>query len=196
MNEDSKAPSKGSERKPMAGRGTTNRDWWPNQLNLRILHQQDKKSNPMGESFNYTEEFKKLNLAALKKDLYALMTDSQDGGPPTGGTTVASSSGWRAQRGHLPPGRRPRGCGVRLPAPGAPQQLARQCQPPTRHAACSGRFKQNTAGRSLGRPDDPRRQVRPGVEGSSLRLRRGRVDVWEPERGRLLGLRRRMAGNE
>ncbi|PKN32765.1 MAG: catalase/peroxidase HPI [Deltaproteobacteria bacterium HGW-Deltaproteobacteria-19] len=81
MNEDSKAPSKGSERKPMAGRGTTNRDWWPNQLNLRILHQQDKKSNPMGESFNYTEEFKKLNLAALKKDLYALMTDSQDWWP-------------------------------------------------------------------------------------------------------------------
>jgi catalase-peroxidase len=65
----------------MAGRGTTNRDWWPNQLNLRILHQQDKKSNPMGESFNYEEEFKKLDLAAVKKDLYALMTDSQDWWP-------------------------------------------------------------------------------------------------------------------
>ncbi|HOI75884.1 MAG TPA: catalase/peroxidase HPI [Syntrophales bacterium] len=81
MNEDSKSPSTGSERKPMAGRGTTNRDWWPNQLNLRILHQQDTKSNPMGESFDYAEEFKTLDLAALKKDLYALMTDSQDWWP-------------------------------------------------------------------------------------------------------------------
>ncbi|MGV8080757.1 MAG: catalase/peroxidase HPI [Syntrophales bacterium] len=81
MSEDSKSPSAGSGRNPMAGRGTTNRDWWPNQLNLRILHQQDTKSNPMGESFDYAEEFKKLDLAALKKDLYALMTDSQDWWP-------------------------------------------------------------------------------------------------------------------
>jgi len=65
----------------MAGRGTSNRDWWPNQLNLRILHQNSPLSNPMGEGFNYAEEFKKLDLAALKKDLYALMTDSQDWWP-------------------------------------------------------------------------------------------------------------------
>jgi len=65
----------------MAGRGTSNRDWWPNQLNLRILHQHSAKSNPMGEAFNYAEEFKKLDLAALKRDLYALMTDSQDWWP-------------------------------------------------------------------------------------------------------------------
>ncbi len=81
MSKNSKSPATGSGRKHMAGRGTTNRDWWPNQLNLRILHQQDKKSNPMGESFNYEEEFKKLDLAAVKKDLYALMTDSQDWWP-------------------------------------------------------------------------------------------------------------------
>jgi catalase-peroxidase len=65
----------------MAGRGTSNRDWWPNQLNLRILHQHSAKSNPMGEAFNYAEEFNKLDLAALKRDLYALMTDSQDWWP-------------------------------------------------------------------------------------------------------------------
>jgi catalase-peroxidase len=59
----------------------SNRDWWPNQLNLSILHQHSAKSNPMGEQFNYAEEFKKLDLAALKKDLYALMTDSQDWWP-------------------------------------------------------------------------------------------------------------------
>ncbi|MBN1383206.1 MAG: catalase/peroxidase HPI [Deltaproteobacteria bacterium] len=66
---------------PSVRRGTSNRDWWPNQLNLRILHQHSAKSNPMGEAFNYAEEFKKLDLPALKKDLYALMTDSQEWWP-------------------------------------------------------------------------------------------------------------------
>ncbi|MHC4945035.1 MAG: catalase/peroxidase HPI [Planctomycetota bacterium] len=56
-------------------------DWWPNQLNLKILHQNSAKGNPMGEEFNYAEEFKKLDLDALKKDLEALMTDSQDWWP-------------------------------------------------------------------------------------------------------------------
>jgi catalase-peroxidase len=57
------------------------RDWWPNQLNLNILHQHSPLSNPMGKEFNYADEFKKLDLEALKKDLYALMTDSQDWWP-------------------------------------------------------------------------------------------------------------------
>ena len=77
MNEDSKRPVTGST---VRG-GTSNRDWWPNQLKLNILHQHSSKSNPMGEGFNYAEEFKKLDLQALKKDLYALMTDSQDWWP-------------------------------------------------------------------------------------------------------------------
>jgi len=81
MNEDSKCPVTGSAHKHTAGRGTSNRDWWPNQLNLRILHQNSSLSNPMGEGFNYAEEFKKLDFEALKKDLYALMTDSQDWWP-------------------------------------------------------------------------------------------------------------------
>jgi len=59
----------------------SNKDWWPNQLNLRILHQNSAKSDPMGTGFNYAEEFKKLDLDALKKDLYALMTESQDWWP-------------------------------------------------------------------------------------------------------------------
>jgi catalase-peroxidase len=63
-----------------AGR-RTNRDWWPNQLNINILHQHSPLSNPLGEAFNYAEEFKKLDLAAIKKDLYALMTDSQEWWP-------------------------------------------------------------------------------------------------------------------
>ena len=64
-----------------AGRGTQNKDWWPNQLNINILKQHDTKTNPMGEDFNYAEEFKKLDLEALKADLKALMTDSQDWWP-------------------------------------------------------------------------------------------------------------------
>jgi catalase-peroxidase len=63
------------------GGGTRNRDWWPNQLKLNILRQHSSLSNPMGEKFNYAEEFKKLDMAALKKDLIALMTDSQDWWP-------------------------------------------------------------------------------------------------------------------
>jgi catalase-peroxidase len=61
--------------------GTSNRDWWPNQLNLNILHQHDRKSNPMGEEFDYAEEFKKLDYVALKQDLRDLMTNSQDWWP-------------------------------------------------------------------------------------------------------------------
>ena len=59
----------------------TNRDWWPNQLNLSVLHQHSALSNPMGETFDYAEEFKKLDLEALRKDLHALMTDSQEWWP-------------------------------------------------------------------------------------------------------------------
>lgn len=64
-----------------AGEGTCNPDWWPNQLNLKILHQQSEKSNPMGESFDYAKEFSSLDLDAVRKDLYALMTDSQEWWP-------------------------------------------------------------------------------------------------------------------
>ncbi len=61
--------------------GTSNREWWPNQLNLKMLHQNSALSSPMGGGFNYAAEFKKLNLKAIKKDLYALMTESQDWWP-------------------------------------------------------------------------------------------------------------------
>jgi len=77
MDEDSKRPVMGST----VGGGTSNRDWWPKQLNFKILHQHSHLSNPMGEAFNYAEEFKKLDLKELKKDLYALMTHSQDWWP-------------------------------------------------------------------------------------------------------------------
>jgi catalase-peroxidase len=65
----------------VAGGGTSNRDWWPNGLKLELLSQHSSKSNPMGQDFNYTEEFKSLDFAALKKDLASVMTDSQDWWP-------------------------------------------------------------------------------------------------------------------
>lgn len=84
MSDVSKCPVMGHANIPAAsnaGRGTSNRDWWPNQLKLNILHQHTAKSNPLGADFHYADEFKKLDLAALKQDLYALMTDSQDWWP-------------------------------------------------------------------------------------------------------------------
>ena len=72
MAEESKCPFNHT-----AGGGTSNRDWWPNQLRLDLLHAHSSKSDPMGEDFDYAKEFKSLDLAALKKDLAALMTDSQ-----------------------------------------------------------------------------------------------------------------------
>ncbi len=81
MGENSKCPVTGNSDNRLPGRGQSNRDWWPNQLNLNILHQHSAKSNPMGGKFNYAEEFKKLDLNAVKEDLYALMTDSQEWWP-------------------------------------------------------------------------------------------------------------------
>ncbi|MDH5216896.1 MAG: catalase/peroxidase HPI [Gammaproteobacteria bacterium] len=76
MSNESKCPFNHS-----AGGGQTNKDWWPNQLKLEILRQHSSKSNPMGENFDYAEEFSKLDLEAVKKDLRAVMTDSQDWWP-------------------------------------------------------------------------------------------------------------------
>ena len=76
-----KCPVTGKVGSTVAGQGPSIRDWWPNQLNLGILHQHAPASNPMGTDFNYAEEFEKLDLAAVKKDLVALMTDSQEWWP-------------------------------------------------------------------------------------------------------------------
>ncbi|MGL6104847.1 catalase/peroxidase HPI [Romboutsia sp.] len=76
-----KCPVTGRVSKAESGGGPTNKDWWPNQLNLDILHQNSSLSNPMGTKFNYAEEFEKLDYEALKEDLYNLMTDSKDWWP-------------------------------------------------------------------------------------------------------------------
>ncbi len=81
MNDDTKCPVTGVAGKHAPGRGTTNQDWWPDQLNLRVLHQHSPLSDPMGNDFDYAREFKTLDLAAVKKDLANLMTDSQEWWP-------------------------------------------------------------------------------------------------------------------
>lgn len=78
---ESKCPVTGMKGRSVAGGGTSNREWWPNQLNLKILHQHSSLSNPMGKKFDYAKEFNTLDLEAVKKDLFALMTDSQDWWP-------------------------------------------------------------------------------------------------------------------
>jgi catalase-peroxidase len=81
MTDTTNCPFSGGHPTAAKAGGRSSRDWWPNQLNLRILHQHSARANPLGASFNYAEEFKKLDLKALKMDLTALMTDSQDWWP-------------------------------------------------------------------------------------------------------------------
>src|SRR5271156_1160920 len=81
MSGENKCPVLGGHHRHRAAGARSNRDWWPNQLNLHVLHQNSPLTNPMRKAFNYAEEFKKLDFQALKKDLYALMTDSQDWWP-------------------------------------------------------------------------------------------------------------------
>ena len=81
MSSEAKCPISGGAHKHTVAGATTNADWWPNQLNLKLLHQHSAKSNPMDEAFDYAESFKSLDLDAVIKDLHALMTDSQDWWP-------------------------------------------------------------------------------------------------------------------
>src|SRR3981189_787940 len=116
---------------PVTGgtRARTNRDWWPNQPSLQVLHQHPSLSDPMGEAFDYAKEFKSLDLDALIKDLHALMTDSQEWWPADfghyGGLFFRIAG---APAGHVPHRRRPRRRRSRPAALRAGQQLARQRQ--------------------------------------------------------------------
>jgi len=79
--EERKCPVTGKTAKAVSGSGTANKDWWPDKLNLKMLHQNSSLSDPMGPDFKYSEEFKKLDLKEVKNDLYDLMTDSKDWWP-------------------------------------------------------------------------------------------------------------------
>ncbi len=109
---------------------TSNQYWWPNQVNLKVLTQNSPLSDPMGKDFNYAEEFKTLDIDALRKDIEQVMTTSQGWWPADyghyGPLFIPDDV---ARRRHVPHHRRPRRWRLRLPTLCAPQQLARQCEP-------------------------------------------------------------------
>ena len=166
-----------------------NRDWWPNQLNLQILHQHSPLSNPMGKAFNYAKEFKSLDLNAVIKDLHALMTRSQDWWPADYGHygPFFIRMAWHSAGTYrIADGRGGAGSGAQRFAPlnswpdnveprqGAPVAVADQAEVRPENL--------------LGRPDDSRRQRRSGVDGiQDLRFRRR-------ARGRLGARRRHLLG--
>ena len=132
-------------------RARTNRDWWPNQLNLQVLHQHSALSNPMGEAFDYAKEFKSLDLNAVIKDLHALMTDSQDWWPADFGhygravhsDGVAQSQARTASA---------TAAAAPVPASSASRRstAGRTTRTSTRRAGSCGRSSRNTAGKSPG----------------------------------------------
>ena len=157
MNE-SRCPVMHGARGGAAGGGTSNRDWWPNRLKLDVLHQHSALSNPMGGAFDYAAAFESLDLDAVKKDIFELMTDlpglvARRLRP----LRAALHPDGMAQRRHLPGGRRPRRRAYRHPALRAAQQLARQRQPRQgAHAALAGQEEVRPQD-LLGRPHDPGR---------------------------------------
>ena len=134
-----------------ASAGTSNQDWWPKQLKVELLHQHSAKSNPMGEEFDYAKEFKSLDLAALKKDLAALMTDSQDWWPADFGhygplfirMAWHSAGTYRVGDGRGGGGRGQQGCQRR-------STVGRITSAWTRHADCFGRSNRSMAARFPG----------------------------------------------
>ena len=130
--------------------GTSNRDWWPNQLKLNILHQHGAKSNPMDEDFDYAEAFNSLDLDALKKDIVALMTDSQDWWPADYGhygplfIRMAWHSAGTYRTGDGRGGAVPETSVLRHSIAGQTMLTS------TKHACCCGRLNKNMARKFLG----------------------------------------------
>ena len=178
-----------------AATGTSNQDWWPNQLKLNILHQRSSLSDPMGAAFNYAEAFKSLDLNAVKKDLAALMTDSQDWWPADFGhygpffVRMAWHSAGTYRTGD---GRGGAGSGNQRFAPlnSWPDNVnldkARRLIWPIKQ-----KYGQHDL---VGRPDDPCRQRRAGIDGlQDLRIQRRARGHMGAGRRCLLGLRDHLA---
>ena len=191
MADEARCPFPGSAAKQVdiAGVGTENRDWWPNQLRVDLLNQHSSKSDPLGQAFNYREEFKKLDYEALKNDLRKLMTDSQDWWPADFGhygpqfIRMAWHSAGTYRAGRRPRRRRPRPAALRSAQQLAGQRQHRQVAPPAVADQAEVRPED-----FLGRPADPHRQRRAGDDGlPHLRLRRRPRGHLGAGPGRVLG---------
>ena len=169
MDNEKKCPFSGN-----AHSGTSNRDWWPNQLNLKVLHQNPPAGDPMGAEFDYAEEFKSLDLDALKKDIEQVMTTSQDWWPADYGHygPLFIRMAWHSAGTYrISDGRGGAGAGEQRFAP--LEQLARQREPRQGATAAVADQEEVRPEDLVGRPDGLRRQLRPGVDGvQDVRLRR------------------------
>ena len=168
---------------PKRTRPRTNQDWWPNQLDLSVLHQHSPLSNPMGEDFNYAEEFKTLDLDALKRDLIEVMTTSQDWWPADYGHygPLFIRMTWHAAGTYrIADGRGGGGDGAAALRP--PQQLARQREPrqgaPVALADQAEVRPEDLLGRSAGLR---RQRAMESMGFKTFGFGFGREDIWEPE---------------
>ena len=151
---------------PKPSRPRTNQDWWPNQLDLSVLHDNPPQANPMGEDFDYAEEFKTLDLDALKRDVFEVMTTSQDWWPADYGHygPLFIRMTWHAA-GTYRIARRPRRWRQRPAALRAAQQLARQREPRQGAPVALAGQAEVRPQDLLGRPDRLRRQLCLRVDG-------------------------------
>ena len=131
--------------------GMSNRDWWPELLNLGILHQHSSLSNPMGEEFNYSEEFKSLDLDAVIQDLKTLMTDSQDWWPADfGHYGGVCSFAWRGTVQALTASVTVAAVPAEVSSASRPSTVGPTMSASTKRAGCCGRSSRSTARRSRG----------------------------------------------
>ena len=196
MNAETKCPMGGRVGRNAVVRSMSNQLWWPNRLDLSILHQNSPLSDPMEKGFDYAEAFKSLDLGAVKRDIFALMTTLA--GLVAGRLRPLRSAvhpDGVAQRGHLPHQRRPRRRRRGHAALCAAQQLARQREPRQGAPVALADQAEIRPENLLGRPDDPGRELRPRIDGLQdgrfRRRTRGRLGA----AGRhLLGFRGQVAG--